>query len=1116
MQPFISGLAILLITMHWVRPGRVVAQIDLFPNLHPFVLLAKSLLPWGIFLDGNGSYQSPALTSFYLVTGILNHLATPSGGQALFAWITVFAGWLGAWRLARALGIAVPAATFAAWAYVLAPYGLFYMLVFTTATVLFSVLPWLFLIILRIAQNPLGVRFYRLIAIILSFAFIPVIAGTPQLLFELLLCTAFIIYFVWIYIKPPRAYFTNIASTFVLAAIAGAWWSIPIAIAFLSNRITHATNPADNSFVFRNSSLLNNFRFVTAWSWPLSDYYPLSHAIDHNVILYGSQYLLAFLAIASLIIVRGERLALVRLFLAALLVVFFLTKGLHPPFAGANQAIYSLPLLFMLQEPAGLVIFAILGAALSAGLALDSVYQKYSHLTWPTTIAAIFIMGIGCFPLLFGSVFHGRTRNLPSMLVKPSREWYNTAHYLKRHDPSAVVLLAPMNSSYQADYRWGYRGVDIVAAEMLPNPIFPPGVPLTYVQKRESKYVNFFIYSLLINGDPYAVEALRILNIRYVLYRGDIRGGTDLPTLAQLFMALPGASIHKFGNLVLFSLHSSSPLREPSKWYHLQLPSGSTAEKLNLTLAGATYLGLPLITNEGVSSDRFATQRPPCKLTSYWAPSTCRLLVLKPDGEGVQHFAARTTLRVSGRLSNVTPTVIKSGVFALLHGELLSSRAERILLSSDFPPYDTSSFSVAFAPGAPSVKRYSVAFFNPLDSDIVTSIVFKTRERNQSPPFVVFHNLTSASAFFLFSHSPGTVTKLGVLSAAGSSFSTPRRATCPAACATSFTATGVLLHHGINIVSIANSRKRLFHLIDLRSVRLVGQVAPHLVGPAASIQGYFTRTLHLNIPGAFAPRVRVVPLALGQEFTIIGLLSIKLGSTSYLCEGRLLPYRSVNLLHLIGNCLETNGITRGPGDAFIKAVTLLALPSPLAGRTPVLTLTKLAITFTARPPIDLQVHRLGSHTVGWRPLVEDARFGGRSLSARMGPTEGLGSLNPASRRQGNRTAGSLPWRTPSRIPGDLDYHEYFNGAVYSVRLKGHGPHLIVLSQYFDRGWFAVKLLGSLSAAPRHVRIDDALNGWLVQGSGVFLIFNLVNAFEVILFAASLLTVLLVARRATHH
>ncbi len=575
-----STIAIAIICLHWAKPGTIIAQIDLFPNLAPFRLLTKSFWSWGTFLNANGIHESPAATTFYLVTGILQSFFGQTYGQIAYLCLVLTLTWWGVYRLSRYLEMPEPAAALSAWLFTFNPYGEFYLAVFFTATVLAAALPWTAYIAIRAAQEPTFRRTGTIISTILAFAVYPIIAGTPQLLFEFLIATLF---FAWI--AQARAvnrpsYLRWLRHTTLLSVATSLWWIVPIVIAFFGNHITRPTSGSDAWWVYRDASFLNILRLTFAWTWKLPEYFPYSANIDARPILYGAQFLLVATGFFAMILVEGRKQRLVGSLILFAGAAFFLAKGSHEPFGIVNQALMSTPPLFLFLEPAGIVIAGVLALALCAGLLFSRLQVLLSK---PALIASgIAIVGLAyasAYPLYDGSFWHGPTVATPSMHVRPPHYWAALGRYASAIDPNSIIVVAPENESYQAKYDWGYEGVDLIANEYLSNPVLMLGAPLTYINDQRSTILGNALQKTLADGSPLAAALMRGIGARFVIFREDLEGSTSRITLSSLARALPGARLIRFGPLSLFALPFST---------HPILASNSYIESYGNSIAPTT------------------------------------------------------------------------------------------------------------------------------------------------------------------------------------------------------------------------------------------------------------------------------------------------------------------------------------------------------------------------------------------------------------------------------------------------------------------------------------------------------------------------------------------------
>ena len=144
-----------------------------------------------------------------------------------------------------------------------------------------------------------------------------------------------------------------------------------LVVAILSAQVTRATASGSVAWTFKNASWLNDFRFISAWTWTIPQYTPYAGRYDANPLLYISGFLGAIGLCIAVAFAKGKQAILVLFLLVVVLAALVITKGLHAPFAFINEELYKIPGLVLLIEPAGAAFVAMFCTAIAMGAGLD-------------------------------------------------------------------------------------------------------------------------------------------------------------------------------------------------------------------------------------------------------------------------------------------------------------------------------------------------------------------------------------------------------------------------------------------------------------------------------------------------------------------------------------------------------------------------------------------------------------------------------------------------------------------------------------------------------------------------------------------------------------------------
>jgi hypothetical protein len=564
LAPVLLSLGVLLwMVLRWYRPGKMLGFVDLFPIFNALTLLDKTWLSWSDAFSPFGNYDLPTFSTYYLLHYILAAVAGNGLAQIIIFWFLIASGWLGVYVLGRSLGIGLPGSLLAAWTYAWNPYSQF-LPGLLTGNALAAMMPWFFGIVHRAAVDASRRRMMTALAATVSLLLLPWIGSTPQFLFELVLLLAAWCAFLW---RPSAAGFLAwLGKTTALCILAAAWWLAPVTAAIFGDTIAHTMKISAMAWTFANASLLNDLRFINPWTWQLSYYIPYSHGYDANVLTYAAGFWPVAVLCAVLLFPRSSYTPLVRFFGGVFVVAIFVDKGLHPPLAALNAAIYRIPGFVLLIEPIGFTIGALLSVSVAVGIAAEEIcaFLRESRYRLPMVAAfgtiALVAAALSVSPMINGLVFTGLTGEVQDYVSLP-RYWSDAAGYLNATRGAGSVLVLPQNTSYQMYYSWKYQGIDIIPTQLIARPVLLLGPSLDYFTDLRTEIIKERIAGMLLVHDPRVVPFLKRVGIRFVLCRGDVEYSLVIFRGARCNASfLAGyAGVRAFGPLKLYDLGTAAP-----------------------------------------------------------------------------------------------------------------------------------------------------------------------------------------------------------------------------------------------------------------------------------------------------------------------------------------------------------------------------------------------------------------------------------------------------------------------------------------------------------------------------------------------------------------------------
>jgi hypothetical protein len=560
-----SMVLLALIGLHWAQPPTAIAQIDLAPPYDAANMLGKCASAWNHVHAFIGSVDNCfSWTPHYALQALLQLALGTSYGQAAIFILPLMIAWLGAFQCARCLGASPFAAFVAAWVYAFNPAQQSMIGVFATGEVCAALLPWVFSLVMLAALEPARRRFAAAMLATVSFAFVVILAITPQLLVALVLGTIVWIAFASTLAPNRGAFLAWTGKTALLVIAASLWWIVPNAMSYIGVAITHTADPMSVAWTFARASLLNELRFAPMWFWQYPEYNPWSVEFDRNALFYAAGFVPAAGLAGALIVARGRAAGVAGFLAIFALVMLFIAKGTHPPLTWLNLAFYRIPGMFLFIEPYGAILIAALCMALACGIVADRIAARADKRRATTAAIAAGVVFVGaslCANLaaVTGAIFHEQQDPLPNVHIVLPDYWRTLASRLNGEAAPGGVAILPADDFYQVDYDWGFHGADLLPVTLLHRAVLMPGSPLTYTQTPESHVVDAQIVRAIAAGSPAAVTLLRDVGVRYVVVRNDVRLSHAPAPSPGDYAPIFGAPAAVFGPLDLFDL---GPVRD--------------------------------------------------------------------------------------------------------------------------------------------------------------------------------------------------------------------------------------------------------------------------------------------------------------------------------------------------------------------------------------------------------------------------------------------------------------------------------------------------------------------------------------------------------------------------
>ena len=342
---------LVIVALHWVHPGYVIAAVDL--NMPAFLWhqFAQCAVPWNYTQSYLGQPSwcftwSPVLLLHIVLAAIFGD----SVGQAMRLVLPSILAVVGAFACARIMGLSNVASFVAALVYVLNPYTQIMIGVNLVVPIFAALLSWICALVLLAARMP---KYRRACTVALFAIFAAGVSTTvivPHSIVDFALALAIWTGVTYLYCADRRPYSIWLLRTFGWVCIASLWWLLPAIVTVVSAENAHAVTVSGNAWTFARASLLNVMRFNPVWMWNYEMYFPSAADYDYNPVRYTDGFLFIVVILIAMIRLRGLALRVGSILALAGLMILLICKGPHEPLGGLTAMVMSLPILFVFQD----------------------------------------------------------------------------------------------------------------------------------------------------------------------------------------------------------------------------------------------------------------------------------------------------------------------------------------------------------------------------------------------------------------------------------------------------------------------------------------------------------------------------------------------------------------------------------------------------------------------------------------------------------------------------------------------------------------------------------------------------------------------------------------------
>ena len=581
------ALAAAVAAQSWFDPGRLLAGGDMSP-LVGTAWLGRIFVPWswsGSDLGGPAANEGMAPVAAVYWTAHALHVPQAFAQQI---WYTVlFAGAaVACYMLLRTLRVGPAGSAFGALAYAFNAHVVTIGTspVYLAAMVLLAGLP---AVVLATASGLWPPR-RGIFVLGASAPLLGYVGLNPPLLFMISVVLVLLPLLVaWLDGRAAaRRALRTLALGVPLLMLASAYWLIPTVLRL--RIVATATLASTSSWIWTEgrANLANGFWLNNGWGWKFAEYYPYAGAYEKFPLLV-LKFLLpvtafAFLALARFpqtitLTARRARLGIAASATALFLVL--LSTGTHLPGAIVFDALYKLPVGWILREPGRFLILAGLAYAILFALTAEVAWERLGSLRpgilsrWQSAVprqglrlAALSAAGAAVlapgFPLVTGAVAPNHRPLLPSTHVRVPGYWTAMASYLNSSAPRGNLLVLPQGDFYQMPYTWGYYGADTFIRNLIKRDVVDAvGQGYAPAQQELLGAIQLVQKALIAHDWPSARRTLTAIGTPLLLVRGDVDTafpGRDITSPVTLDKALRSDKqmrlVHRAGKLDLFEL----------------------------------------------------------------------------------------------------------------------------------------------------------------------------------------------------------------------------------------------------------------------------------------------------------------------------------------------------------------------------------------------------------------------------------------------------------------------------------------------------------------------------------------------------------------------------------
>ncbi|MGI5242309.1 hypothetical protein [Dactylosporangium sp. CA-139066] len=424
------------------------------------------------------------------------------------------------------------------------------------------------------------------------------------------------------------------------------WWVVPFAQHLLSPAgvaFSAVTDIRDWAWTHARNSAANVVTLNASWAWNVPGLFPFAASLSSGLRA-TLHWLFPLLALAGVVLAGGGRRRRAAWLVAGVgLVLLFLSTGIRSSkVGGVNLWLYDhVPGMWLIRDPASkLGVPTVLIYTSLAALAIDRAVELAPRLataSWlrrhrtfgglpprlvgmvPQAVAAGAVLGALAFPspMWTGSALPDRTHGeTPSSRVAVPAGWHRLADEVNATPGAGKVLTLPVNlNHYMVATDWGYRGVDVIPAQLLKRPtlhLLPGGY---YDDLPAVKDLIIEAQEALLDGDQQSWRgALRALGVDTVIVRHDLMPASfDGPLSAdpdRLDAALAGivggGQAGRFGVATLYRLTGPGPVSARGRLTGIQAPDPDTLARVAAALpdgeAGSADPGQPVDAFTGVTA----------------------------------------------------------------------------------------------------------------------------------------------------------------------------------------------------------------------------------------------------------------------------------------------------------------------------------------------------------------------------------------------------------------------------------------------------------------------------------------------------------------------------------